>query len=366
MSQSVKPNKIKVLLVDDSPLALVSLKRTIATSSDIEVVGTARNGKEAIDIIPIVRPTLICTDLHMPVMDGLQFTKEVMLKYPMPILVVSVSVEEGSGNIFQLLEAGALDVCSKPEGVENFESPEFSYELVQKIKILSGVKVFRKHGPATTALPQTRSSKPVTSDFDKSNFRVVVIGASTGGPQALQTILSKLPADFETPVVCVQHISEGFLQSLVEWLAAMCKVKIRIAHAGDIPLPGTVYFAPEGSHLKFDGKGRFETSIEPEVNGHRPSVTVTMKSAADYYGSGVAGVLLTGMGNDGATGMVAIVEAGGLTVAQDESSSIVFGMPKVAIELGGASYVTPLEKIADALINRFRFLVANGRNSLRK
>lgn len=366
MSQYPESKKVKVLLVDDSPLVLASLKRILATSRDIEVVGTARNGKEAIELIPGLKPTIICTDLHMPVMDGLQFTKEVMNRHPMPILVVSVSVQEGSGNIFRLLDAGAIDVCSKPRGVEDYESSEFTHELVQKIKILSGVRVFRRRGDPTTAPLPIRSPKAPTPDFDKSNLRVVVIGASTGGPQALQTILTKLPENFDTPVVCVQHISEGFLQGLVEWLGSMCRLKIRIAHPGDILLPGTVYFAPEGAHLKFDKRGRFTTSFEPAVNGHRPSVSVTMNSAVDYYGDGVAGVLLTGMGNDGAAGMRAIVEAGGITVAQDESSSIVFGMPKAAIELGAASYVIPLEKIADALINRLRAPLGSERNSLRK
>ncbi len=360
MSQPPWSKKIRVLLVDDSPLALVSLKRALATSGDIEVVGTARDGKEAIDLVPSLKPTVICADLHMPVMDGLQFTKEVMTRHPTPILAVSASVEEGSRNVFRLLEAGAVDVCPKPRGVTDSQSSEFSHELVQKIKILSGVKVFRRASAVTTEAVQPRSLRVTPSAFVESNLRVVVIGASTGGPQALQTILTKLPADFKAPVVCIQHISEGFLQGLVEWLTSMCRVKILIARAGDLLLPGTVYFAPEGVHLKFDNRGRFSTSMEPAVNGHRPSVTVTMKSAAEYYGSGVVGVLLTGMGNDGAAGMLAIVEAGGLTVAQDEGSSIVFGMPKVAIEMGAASYVAPLDKIADTLINRFRVLRPNG------
>lgn len=355
-------NKIKVLLVDDSPLVLTLLKRILESSPNIEIVGTASNGKEALDLIPRVQPTLISTDLHMPVMDGLQFTREVMAKYPRPILVVSVSVAEGSSNVFRLLEAGAVDVFPKPRGVTNHESSEFAREFIQKIKILSGVRVFRRPLKAITA-PRPLPSPPIeTSVFTEAPLRIVVIGASTGGPQALQTILTMLPAHFPVPVICVQHIADGFLPGLVEWLEPQCRVKVTIAHPDGVPLPGTVFFAPEDAHLKFDQKGRFVRSIEPLVNGHRPSVTATMKSAAASYGNGVIGMLLTGMGNDGAEGMLAIVQAGGVTIAQDESSSIVFGMPKQAIELGAATYVMPLEKIADALAQTLRTLSGSRRH----
>lgn len=344
-------NKIKVLLVDDSPVALAVLKRMLASSPEIEVVGSARNGKEALELIPRLQPRVICTDLHMPVMNGLQFTREVMANYPRPILVVSVSVEEGSANVFNLLEAGALDVFSKPFCGPEAHSPEISRKLVQKIKIIAGVKVFRKTPPLTTA---RAAAPPLPKPFvlkSKAPLRLVVIGTSTGGPPALRTILSGLPASFSLPIVCVQHISEGFLPGLLEWLTSECRLQVRVARAGESPLPGIIYFPPEQTHLLFDRQGRFITSQEPPVDGHRPSVSLTMRSAAASYGPEVLGILLTGMGRDGAAGLLDIARAGGITIAQDEASSVVFGMPKQAIELEAAMYVMSLDEVADTLRN---------------
>lgn len=340
--------KIRVLLVDDSPLALTILKRMLSSAPDIEVVGMATNGEEALALIPQLQPAVICTDLHMPVMDGLQLTKEVMAKYPRPILVISVSVEEGSSNVFRLLEAGAIDVFQKPRSGLELESQRLASELIRKIKILAGVHVFRKfprERPATALTPEVQPCLEIPTPV-----RIVIIGASTGGPQALGEILTPLPSDFPLPVVCVQHISEGFLQGLVDWLASQCQMKVMIAEPGKFPLPGTIYFPQEGTQLKFDRKGRFIASAEPPLNGHRPSITVTMRSVADCYGGAAASILLTGMGKDGAEGMLAIAAAGGVTIAQDEESSIVFGMPKQAIALGAARYIMPLDGIAYALI----------------
>lgn len=335
---------IRVMLVDDSPLLLHILQRLLSHSPEIHVVGTAANGKEALDLLPALSPDVICTDLHMPVMDGLEFTREVMARYPRPILVVSVSVEEGSTNVFRVLEAGALDVFPKPRVIEEADFDRIAHELACKIRILAGVKVFRRRG-ATSITPIV----PHPPSRLQAPLRMVVIGASTGGPQALQEILSHLPRAFPLPVVCVQHIGASFLPGLVEWLADTCSLPVRKARHGETPLPGVIYFAPEDAHLEWDGKGRFLFSGKPPVDGHCPSITVTMESAARCFGGGAAGVLLTGMGRDGAEGMARIAEAGGYTLAQDEASSVVYGMPGEAVALGAVQQSLPLEQIAPTL-----------------
>ncbi|MBS4099522.1 MAG: chemotaxis-specific protein-glutamate methyltransferase CheB [Sulfuricella sp.] len=355
---------IRVLLVDDSPIALVIIKRILAASPDIQVVGTAANGREALEMIPRLQPGVICTDLHMPLLDGLEFTKAVMAQYPRPILALSVSLQkEQTHNIFKLLEAGAIDVMAKPRGGLEASAGLDAQELISKIKILSGVIVIRRRRNGSSAecglqnaelkpeplagelpIPQSAIRNP------QLRTRILGIGASTGGPQALQAILSQLPASLPVPVLCVQHISEGFMQGLVDWLAEQCPMRIRTAETGVVPEPGTVYFPRDNTHLKIGGDGKLICSAEPACNGHRPSISVAFASLAQHYGSASACVLLTGMGRDGVDGMHAVRRAGGVTIAQDEDSSIVFGMPRQAIEEGAARHVLPLDKIASALV----------------
>ena len=362
----------QVLLVEDSPVALAILERLLASSPEIKVVGKARNGKEALELIPKLQPAVICTDLHMQEMDGLEFTKQVMAKHPRPILVISTAVQkEDTHTIFQLLEAGAVDVFPKPSTGLASDYERAKRELVSKIKILSGVKVFtrRQHLLVTTAkeakssfgeadggrsILQTPSHLSTAGHLLNvtSPIRAITIGASTGGPQALSSILTKLPDKFPVPVICTQHICEGFLQGLVDWLASECHLKVKIAKIGESPLPGTIYFAPESSHLELDPQARFIYSTFPPVDGHRPSVTVTFKSIANFYGRATVGVLLTGMGRDGAEGMQAIATAGGITIAQDEKSSVVFGMPKQAIALGAAQHILSIQEIAPLLLTK--------------
>jgi two-component system, chemotaxis family, protein-glutamate methylesterase/glutaminase len=339
---------IRVLLVDDSPLALMILQRMLAASPEIQVVGTAGNGREALALIPQLQPAVICTDLHMPVMDGLELTREVMLRFPRPILVLSVSVQQDdTRNIFRLLEAGAVDVCAKPRSGLLTDDGHGMQELIGKIKILSGVVVFRKHRRAS--LPPASPGQAQPAVIGPAVVRMVAIGASTGGPQALQTILTELPPDFPVPILCVQHISDGFLQGLVNWLAAQCRLKVKIAQPGELALPGTIYFPQERTHLEIDDNGRLMSSLAPPLEGHRPSVTFTFQSMARSYGSAAVGILLTGMGRDGAEGMRAIAQVAGITIAQDEESCTVFGMPKQAIDLGAAQYILPAHDIARAL-----------------
>ncbi|HYX17310.1 MAG TPA: chemotaxis-specific protein-glutamate methyltransferase CheB [Nostoc sp.] len=362
---------IRVFLVEDSLVALTILKRILASSPEVDVVGTAPNGVEALERIPAAQPQVICTDLHMPKMDGLKLTRRIMADYPRPILVISASVntQEDSRNVFKLLQAGALDVFPKPsiDLISDYE--QVKHELINRIKVLAGVTVFTRHTSRTATIeprthpaspeskPEPFSPKPINnSQFPIRNSlslpKVVAIGASTGGPQALYTILKQLPANFPVPILCVQHISEGFLQGLVDWLAAECFLRVTIAQPGEFPKPGTVYFAPERQHLQLDTQGRLTTISTPPVSGHRPSVTVLFQGVATCYPRSAVGILLTGMGRDGADGLQAIAQAGGTTIAQDEQTCVVFGMPKEAIALGAAQHILAIGEIAPMLLNR--------------
>jgi two-component system, chemotaxis family, protein-glutamate methylesterase/glutaminase len=236
---------IKVLLVEDSPIAATILKRILQSSPQIEVVGVAHTGIEGLELVPKLQPDVICTDLHMPRMNGLEFTSEVMANFPRPILVISASVqEEDTENVFELLEAGAVDIFPKPRAGLATEYESVKQELINKIKVLSGVKVFtqrRKVKPQTSKLdlpeklPEIVIPKPSNFIAASTRAKILAIGSSTGGPQALQTLLGQLPNNFPLPVVCVQHISEGFLQGLIDWLSISCHLPIRIAQAGKLP-----------------------------------------------------------------------------------------------------------------------------------
>ncbi|MGF2035187.1 MAG: chemotaxis-specific protein-glutamate methyltransferase CheB [Nostoc sp. CmiVER01] len=365
---------IRVFLVEDSLVALTILKRILASSPEVDVVGTAPNGVEALERIPAAQPQVICTDLHMPKMDGLELTRRIMTDYPRPILVISASVntQEDSRNVFKLLQAGALDVFPKPNIDSLSDYEQVKRELINRIKVLAGVTVFtrytsratvepRMHPVSPKSKPEPFSSKLVNnSQFPIRNSlslpKVVAIGASTGGPQALYTILKQLPANFPVPILCVQHISEGFLQGLVDWLAAECFLRVTIAQPGEFPKPGTVYFAPERQHLQLDTQGRLTTVSTPAVSGHRPSVTALFQAVATCYPRSAVGILLTGMGRDGADGLQAIAQAGGTTIAQDEQTCVVFGMPKEAIALGAAQHILAIGEIAPMLLNRICYI----------
>jgi two-component system chemotaxis response regulator CheB len=349
------PGRIRLLIVEDSPVALAILQRIFREASDIEVVGVARHGQEALAMFPMVKPTMICTDLHMPKMNGLELTQEVMARHPCPILVVSASVqEEDTQNVFRILEAGALDIFPKPRTGLASEYEKSKNELLAKIRVLSGVSVFtqRRQGAPPVRQPLVQRPPVKSTPIDIRTPRVLAIGASTGGPQALLAIFQQLPKTFPVPILCVQHISEGFLQGLVDWLDSSCSLQVKIANPGETPQPGVVYFPPERHHMEINPRGQLSLSQGAPVAGHCPSVTVMFKSVAAYYRRSAVGVLLTGMGRDGADGLYTMAQAGSLTIAQDEVSCVVFGMPKEAISLGAAQRVLALPAIAPFLLNQ--------------
>lgn len=348
---------IRVLIVEDSAIFQAVLKKIFSSSPDIEVVGTASNGVEGLALIPRLNPDVICTDFHMPKMNGLEFTKQVMSRYPRPILVISISVQSQQRHrIFELLEAGAVDIFPKPRSAKGSNETQIDrLRLINKIKILAGVKVFKKR-----TLLADRQTEPLSktvgiatnSASATSETRIVAVGTSTGGPQALQTIFERLPANFPVPIICIQHISHGFLDGLIKWLALTCALPIEVATSGAICQPGTIYFPPEQKHLELNRQGRFICSDSPPVGGHRPAVNVTFESVAKVYGRQAIAVLLTGMGKDGAAGMQLIKQAGGLTIAQDRETSVIFGMPKEAIEMGAVKQILALPEITPFLIEK--------------
>ncbi len=350
MSKALGPyagQPIRTFLVGET---LASLQVTLVASSEIEISGTAKNGQEALELIPKTNSQVICTELEMPIMDGLDLTRGIMATDPRAILVVSrLGAQENCDKIIQLFEAGAIEVFPLSD---NECGPVFDVmmqDLIQKIKILSGVMVWRRRQILSNIARE--SKRTISGEGSQAIRGMVVMGASTGGPPALKEILAQLPADFPFPIVCVQHIGQGFLQGLLDWLAVNCSLVVAIAVDGKRPQAGTVYFPPECQHLTFDADGMFLISNGSGVDHHIPSVTVCFQSAANRFGSHVIGVLLTGMGEDGVEGMLAIADQGGITIAQNEQSCVIFGMPQRAIEVKAASHILPLQDIASMLLS---------------
>lgn len=346
----METSPIRVVLAEASPLALKLLEGMLAGFPEIEIVGIARQGEEALRLVTEQKPHVLCSAAKLAGMDGLELTRQVMASYPVPILVMGARLLPGETKasdaeaVFALLEAGAVDVWFKPRTIPSPED-EHTADLVAKIKRLSRIPVISRPlkrnvvalppGTAQVVVPVPREPRPKAS----GKHTLLCIGASTGGPQALLSVLSGLPRDFPVPVLCVQHISKGFLSELVDWLNRQCAITISIAIEGEAALPGHAYFPIEDTHLEIDTRGRLHLTSAAPRSGHRPSVNVTFEAAAQNQGSAAIAVLLTGMGSDGATGLKAIHDAGGATIAQSESSCVVFGMPKAAIALGAAQYI---------------------------
>ncbi len=338
---------IRVVIVDDSLVAREMIAQILSSDPGIRVVGQAQDGEEAVDLVAKLRPDLVTMDIHMPRMDGIEAVERIMAFTPTPILVVSSSVHgEGVGRAFDALAAGALEVMKKPEPRDWVELERIGSELIRKVRILSKVRVIthirgrRKReahpeaAPAPLPIPGRRT--------------LIAIGSSTGGPSALQTVLSGLRPDLPVPVVVAQHIADGFIPGLVSWLDASCRIPVRAAADGETIQPGVAYFAPTGHNLEV--RGSTVHHVEPKRGQlYIPSADTLFESAARSHGAGVIGVLLTGMGADGAAGLKRLRDIGAHTICQDEATSTVFGMPKAAIDLGAATEVLPVDRIAEAI-----------------
>lgn len=343
---------IRVLIADDSLVAREMLKQILASEPDIEVVGMAKDGQDAVDMVAALRPDLVTMDIHMPKMDGIAATEKIMAFTPTPILVVSSSVYgEGVGRAFDALSAGALEVVKKPEPRDWEDLERIGRDIIRRVRILSRIRVIthlrgrRERSAAFDGLPVT----PKVPSLSPGGRSLIAIGSSTGGPSALLNVLGRLPGDLPVPVVVAQHIAEGFIPGLVSWLDSGCKISVKAAEDGETIKPGVAYFAPTGCNLEVETN---RVVFTPTRKGqlYVPSADVLFESVARTIRSRAVGVLLTGMGADGATGLMMLRETGAPTIAQDEATCTVFGMPKAAIEMGAAQSVLPVHGIAEEIV----------------
>jgi two-component system chemotaxis response regulator CheB len=335
---------IKVLIVDDSAVVRKIFSTELSRDPQIEVVGTAPDPYIARDKIVALQPDVLTLDVEMPRMDGITFLKRLMKYYPVPTVVVSSLTNKGGELAMEALDAGAVDIMCKPGA--SYSVGDMSVELIEKIKAAAQVKLMKKTETAGNVAHSQRLS------LSKTTNKVIAIGASTGGTQALQAVLSVLPAN-TAGIMVVQHMPENFTRSFAARLNDVCEMEVKEAQDGDSVIPGRVLIAPGNFHMMLNRSGASyyaRVTNGPLVNRHRPSVEVLFKSVAKYAGANAVGVIMTGMGADGAEGIMEMRNNGAFTIAQDEASSVVFGMPKEAIKLGGIDKVDPLDKIPGEIL----------------
>jgi two-component system chemotaxis response regulator CheB len=341
---------IKVLIVDDSNTETQILKNIFESDADLQVVACAKNGKEAIEFNKKYKPHIITMDINMPVMNGIQAINEIMSHQPVPIVVISSQLDAEMQTTYLALDAGALSVMEKPIDIN---APNFAYAkkfMISTIKSMAEIRVIKrrfnikKHHILTVEQTKTKND---------NGYEIVAIGTSVGGPQVLKAILSQLPTDFSLPIVIVQHMTMGYMTGFVKWLNDNVAIHVKEACHDEILQGGIVYFAPDHHHLEIERiKEKLISKLtnKPPVSGFCPSATVLLESVATTCGQNAVGVLLTGMGNDGAQGLLEIKHSHGHTIIQDEESAIVFGMAGVAQSIGAVDAVVELDKMSEYLI----------------
>lgn len=358
MNQSQKP--IRILIVDDSDLVRNILAEIFASDPQLQVVGEARNGREAVAMTESLKPDLITMDIQMPEMDGFAATEHIMAYTPKPILILSSAVDKNEQySSMRAIALGALDVMAKPDisagGIHSVAA-----ELIRKVKLLSHITVIshirgklkRTPAPPEPAPPPAPGRpRPLWRAPLASKYNVVAVGASTGGPSALERLLCLLPADLPAGIVVVQHITRGFIGSLTDWLNSKMHLRAKVAEDGETVRRGMVYFAPDDVQMEIDAACRIRLFPElPPWGEHKPAVNHLFRSLSANIGPRAIGVILTGMGDDGAEGLKLMRKSGSYTIAQDQHTCLIYGMPRAAVECGAAQKVLPLDAIADELL----------------
>jgi len=343
---------INILIADDSETETMLLRHIFKNVADFCVIGCAKNGKEAVELASKLKPDIITMDINMPLLDGFEATRQIMATDPIPIVVITSTVYDASLNTaFLALESGALSVLDKPVNVADPSFETICKRIITLIRTMAEIKVIKRRFVVDSQKQQTIKLPQLQSKI--KNYEIVAIGSSVGGPQALKNILSQLPADFPISIVITQHMTIGFIDGLSQWLDAHCALRVKCAEDQEILEAGTVYFAPDKSHLKIIRVGTKLMAhlfqAEP-VSGFFPSITVLLNSVARSCGERAIAILLTGMGSDGAQGLLDVKSSTGHTLIQDQDSCVVFGMAGVAQSLGAVDRVLKLDEIAQYLL----------------
>ncbi|HEX8872186.1 MAG TPA: chemotaxis-specific protein-glutamate methyltransferase CheB [Candidatus Acidoferrum sp.] len=354
--------KFRVLVVEDSTFMCKVLESIFNADGQLQVVGRAKDGREAIALAESLKPDVITMDLNMPHMDGLQATAQIMGSNPRPIVIVSSESKEGAASTLKALELGAIEFVTKPSSAIDLDMESVKDELLRKVRMAAKVRVVRtasrpagvlpSHAPASPA-SAARPARPVSAAPSGVRFPVVVLGASTGGPATIMRMAPAFTRDFPGAIFLVQHMPASFTSQYALQLAEFTGIRTKEAEANEAVQPATLYICPGGQHLRVTPAGRIQLDATTgRINGYLPSIDATMESVAAYAGAMSIGVILTGMGSDGARGARSIKAAGGLVLAQDEASSVIFGMPAEAIKTGAVDHVLALDDIYAAIEKR--------------
>ncbi len=345
--------RTRVLIVEDSLVIRQLLAHIISRDPRLQLVGAVSSGEEALQELPRLRPNVISMDIRLPGMDGLEATRRIMSEMPTPIVVIADAVEDLSLKIsMNALRSGALSVVEKPVGTTSRQYEAIADTICTQLFIMSQVPVIRRRsiGPRQASVRDPPSAGPVAPLKNVARPSIIAMAASTGGPPAFARLLGALPADFAVPILLVQHMGAPFMEGFASWLDGLTPLRVAIARDRELPIDGHVYVAPGDRHLTLSPQGMLRVGSGPPVSGQRPSATVLFQSMAATAGAQACGVLMTGMGEDGAVGLSALRRAGGFTITESAHSAVVYGMPAAAVRLGGSSISLPIDQIAPRIL----------------